>query len=327
VPRPPLRITPRILSLSTEIGRLIGRCEGEPGAEPPPRLRRSSRVRSVQGSVAVEGNTLSLDQVTAILDGKRVAGPAREIREVKNAIAAYALGPRLRPGSTRDILRAHAVMMDGLIDDAGRWRARDVGVIRGSKVGHIAPGAPRVPALMRELLAFIARDRETPALVRACVAHYEIEFIHPFSDGNGRIGRLWQHVILLGESPAFAFVPVESIVKDRQAAYYATLAACDRAGDSTAFVEFALDGLKTALAEVVPDLRPLARPRAPDASQRLAVARQRFGRNLFTRRDYLDLHPGIATATASRDLKRGTDGALLEKSGHKATARYRFTRR
>jgi len=320
VTRPPFRITPRILALSTDIGRLVGRSEGANAAEPTPRLRRSSRVRTVHGSVAIEGNTLSLDQVTALLDGKRAAGPAHEVREVRNAIAAYALGPRLAPGSIRDLLRAHAVMMDGLVRDAGRWRAGDVGVIRGSRVGHVAPRAPRVPALMRELLGFIARDRETPPLVRACVAHYEIEFVHPFSDGNGRMGRLWQHVILLGVSPVFAFVPAESIIKDRQAAYYASLAACDRAGESTAFIEFALDALRAGLAEAVPGFRP----RRPDAGARLEAARERFGRGSFTRADYLGLHPDIGTATASRDLRRGTDGGLLERSGHRATARYRF---
>jgi Fic family protein len=323
VPSPPFRITRRILSLCAELGRLVGRCDVGVGALAEPRLRRGNRVRTIQGSVAIEGNTLSVQQVTDVMDGKRVAGPANEIREVKNAIAAYALAPGLDPISPTDFLRAHATLMRGLVRDAGRWRAGDVGVLRGSKVGHIAPRAPRVPGLMHQLLAAMAADRDTPAMVKACVAHYEIEFIHPFSDGNGRMGRLWQHVILLGESPVFALVPTESVIRDHQAEYYAALGRADRDGHSTVFVEFGLEVLKTALEDVVASLRP----RAPDASQRLSAAHAHFGRRGFSRRDYLALHRGIQTATASRDLRAATAAGVLERAGDKATARYRFVRR
>lgn len=318
--KPPFRITPRILELSTSIARLVGRCEGLSEAQPQPQLRRQNRIRSVQGSVAIEGNTLSLDQVTAILDGKAVRGPAGEVVEVRNAIAAYDQAPRWRGTSVRDLLAAHGVMMAGLIADAGRWRSHDIGVIRGSKVGHLAPRAGRVPELMRALFSFLARDRSTPTLVKACVFHYELEFIHPFSDGNGRLGRLWQQVILLGESPAFAYVPIESIIKRRQRDYYATLAACDRAGDSTSFIELVLEALLEALTEFAAELRPAT----PDADGRLALARRRFGKVLFSRKDYLALHRGIGTATASRDLRRGVDLGDLRVEGERALARYRF---
>jgi Fic family protein len=283
-------------------------------------LRRENRIRTVQGTVAIEGNSLSTDQITAILDGKSVRGPAREVSEVRNVIAAYDRAPEWRATSARDLLAAHAVVMDGLVPDAGRWRSRDVGVIRGSRVGHVAPRAARVPALMRGLLSFLARDRVTPPLVKACVFHYELEFIHPFSDGNGRLGRLWQHVILLGESPTFSFVPTESIIRARQREYYAVLAASDRAGDSTGFVEFGLDALREALAEFASELRP---SRA-DSGERLSEAGRRFGRAPFSRKDYLALHPAIATATASRDLRQGVARGLLRREGNRATARYRF---
>jgi Fic family protein len=280
-------------------------------------------VRTIQGSVAIEGNTLSLAQVTDVLDGKRVVGGADEVREVKNAIRAYALAPRLSATSAKDFLRAHAALMDGLVGDAGRWRSGDVGVMRGAKVGHVAPRAPRVPELMGELLAYLADDEETPTVVKACVAHYEIEFIHPFSDGNGRMGRLWQHVILLEESPVFALVPTESVIKEHQRAYCAALARSDHAGDSTAFVEFALGALKEALEGFVATLRP----KALDESQRLTAAYDHFGRRQFSRRDYLTLHRGIQSATASRDLRAATEAGALARQGDKATARYRFTRR
>jgi len=321
--RPPFRITPRVLALTNEISRLVGRCDAAPGALAEPRLRRGNRVRTVQGSVAIEGNTLSIEQVTDVLDGKRVVGSVDEIREVKNAIAAYALAPRLDATSPKDFLRAHATLMAGLVRDAGRWRAGDVGVMRGQKVGHIAPRAPRVPELMHELLAYLAEVVETPAVVKACVAHYEIEFIHPFSDGNGRIGRLWQHVILLRESPVFALVPTESVIKEHQRAYYAALGRSDRAGDSTAFVEFALGALKEAVERVVAELRP----RPLDARERLAAAYEHFRRRPFSRRDYLALHRTIQTATASRDLRAATEAGALAREGDKATARYRFVRR
>jgi Fic family protein len=320
--RPPFRITPRVLSLCASVARLVGRCDANAGALAEPSLRRGNRVRTVQGSVAIEGNTLSIEQVTDVLDGKRVVGSADEIREVKNAIRAYALAPRLEPTSSRHFLRAHATLMEGLARDAGRWRAGDVGVMHGAKVGHVAPRAPRVPELMGDLFSYLADD-DAPVFVKACVAHYEIEFIHPFSDGNGRMGRLWQHVMLLAESPVFALVPTESIIKAHQPAYYAALAAADRAGDSTVFVEFALGALETALAELVATLRP----RALDQTERLAAAYAHFGRRTFQRLEYLAFHPGVQSATGSRDLRAATDAGLLARQGDKATARYRFLRR
>jgi Fic family protein len=321
--RPPFRITRRVLSLCAEIGRLVGRCEAASGGLAEPQLRRGNRVRTVQASVAIEGNTLSLEQVTDVLDGKRVVGTADEIREVKNAVRAYELAPKFDATSARDFLKAHGTMMAGLARDAGRWRAGNVGVIRGSKVGHVAPPAGRVPELMAGLFEYLREDVETPAFVKACVAHYEVEFIHPFSDGNGRMGRLWQHVVLLGESPVFALVPTESVIKEHQQAYYEALARSDRAGDSTVFVEFALGALKEALE----DLAGALRPRAPDLAQRLVAAHAHFGRRRFSRREYLALHRGIQTATASRDLRTATEGGSLEREGDKATARYRFVRK
>jgi len=318
--KPPFQITPRVLALCTDIARLIGRCEGLSDARPQPQLRRQNRIRTVQGSVAIEGNTLSLAQVTAILDGEKVLGPTREVLEAHNAIAAYQRAPRWRGTSVRDLLTAHRMMMAGLIPDAGHWRSRDIGVIRSSKVGHVAPRAGRVPQLMRALLSFIARDRAAPRIVKACIFYYELEFIHPFSDGNGRLGRLWQHVILLGESPAFAYVPTESIIKRRQRDYYAALAACDQAGDSTVFVEFVLEALLEALTEFAAELRPAT----PDADERLVLAGRHFDGELFSRKDYLALHRGIGTATASRDLRRGVDSGVLRITGERALARYRF---
>jgi Fic family protein len=249
-----------------------------------------------------------------------VRGPQREVAEVKNAIAAYDLAPSLDAGSQRDLLRAHGVLMAGLAADAGRYRRGNVGVLAGSRVAHVAPKAARVPGLMADLLAFAATDRTAPLLVRACVVHYEIEFIHPFSDGNGRMGRLWQHAMLRGHSPVFEHLPTESLIKQHQAAYYDALAAADRSGNADSFVLFMLERLRESLAELVETFRPVR----PDAGARLSEAALRFGREAFSRKDYLVLHKGISAPTASRDLRVGVERGLLRMRGEKATARYEF---
>jgi Fic family protein len=318
--KPPFELTPEIVSSCTRIERLLGRCEGFGGAAPEPRLRRLNRIRTVQATTAIEGNTLSVEQVTAVLDGKRVRGPAREILEVKNALAAYDLVPRLDPLAQPDLLRAHAVLMAGLASDAGRYRRGNVGVVTGSRVTHVAPPAKRVPALMDDLFAFVATDRDTPPLVKACVFHYELEFIHPFSDGNGRAGRLWQHALLYGHSSVFAYVPTESMIKAQQRSYYEALARSDKAGDATSFVTFMLEQLETSLLRFIDEFRPAR----SDARVRLSAAAAHFATNTFSRRDYLTLHRGISQATASRDLRDGVRSGQLRVSGDRATARYTF---
>ncbi len=318
---PPFRTTPPTLASCARLERLIGRCEGLGGSAPAPQLRRVSRIRTIQATTAIEGNTLSLDQVTAVFDGKRVKGPAHDVIEVKNAIAAYALARKLDPRSEKDVLRAHGALMAGLAADAGRYRRGEVGIVKGYRVTNVAPPAARVPALMADLFAFAARRDETPPLVKACVLHYELEFIHPFSDGNGRVGRLWQHMLLCEHSAVFAHVPTESMIRAEQKAYYAALSRSDRAGDATTFVGFMLGRLEKALATFAGQL-PAARG---DAEDRLARAAAHFGRGWFSRRDYLALHGSISSATASRDLRAGVESSALRTEGDKATARYRST--
>jgi Fic family protein len=317
--RPPFTISPAVLTTAGEIMRLVGQYEGISEPPPAPTLRRQNRIRTVVGSLAIEGNTLTLDQVTALLGDKRVAGSKREIMEVTNAIAAYEAAPSFVPTAERDLLRAHKIMMSGLARDAGRYRKRGVGIFRGSERAHMAPPASRVPDLIGQLLAFLRTDA-TPALVKSAVVHYELEFIHPFSDGNGRLGRLWQHVILLREHPVFELVPVESVIHARQASYYRVLGECDAAGDSTRFIEFALTALHDGLSELVSTLRP-----APlTGESRLEIVASHFGHNEFSRKDYLAYFKRISTATASRDLRDGVASGRLARTGDRALARYRF---
>jgi Fic family protein len=313
-------LSPLMLKLCTEIATTLGRYEGLTGNAPQPRLRRANRIRTIQGSVAIEGNTLSLEQVTSLLDHKLVVGPKREILEVRNAIAAYERLADFKPHSTASLKAAHKILMEGLIPDAGKWRKGQVGILKGSKVGHLAPPAARVPALLDELFETLKKREDIHPLVRASWAHYEIEFIHPFSDGNGRAGRLWQAVHLFDFHPLFEFLPVESTIKDLQAEYYEALERSDRTRDPGAFIEFSLGAIHIALSDLMHELRP--EPITPES--RLERAREHFGSEKFSRAEYLKQFKTLSTATASRDLALGVEKKLLQRKGDRILARYRF---
>jgi Fic family protein len=300
--------------------RLVGRYEGLTSPVPQPRLRRQNQIRTVLGTVAIEGNTLSMDQATAIVDNRRVIGPKREIIEIENAIGVYARAREIDPGKSAELRSAHRSMMRGLIEDAGSFRTKGVGVFQGSRVAHVAPQAKRVPALVDDLLAFVRRAADPHPIVKAAVAHYELEFIHPFSDGNGRIGRLWQHVMLVRFHPLFDFVPVESLIHAKQPEYYRVLAECDQAGASTLFIDFTLSTVLAALEEFLRELRP----EPLTAKARLEIARSVFGSRAFSRKDYLAHFKALSSATASRDLRDGVESSTLVKSGDRARTRYCF---
>lgn len=317
--KPPFHLSPEILHAVGRIERLIGRIEGLEQPKPQPHLRKSNRVRTIQGSLAIEGNTLDLDQVTALLEGKRVIGRKEEIQEVLNAIKAYESLADFDPFSAKSLLKAHRIMMDGLIPDAGKWRRGNVGILKGSALSHIAPKADRVPHLMEDLLRFL-RDEETHLLIRSCVFHYELEFIHPFHDGNGRMGRFWHTLLLYHYHPAFEFIPIESLIREHQGEYYAALEASDRSGDSTAFVQFSLGIIHQSLEEFLSAFAP----RPLTANERLARAKKHFQHTEFSRKHYRALFKTLSTATASRDLKQGCDEEMLSKSGDKALTLYRF---
>lgn len=232
-----------------EIAGEVGRLGALEGPESIPKLRHENRIKSIHASLAIENNTLSLERVTAVIEGKRVLGKPSEIQEVKNAFAAYETMENWNPSSVKDLLAAHRLLMAGLVYGAGRFRTRSVGIAHGERVVHLAPPADRVPGLMKDLLDWLKRTDAHP-LVVSCVFHYELEFIHPFADGNGRMGRLWQTLILSHWNPLFAFLPVETVIHDRQADYYRVLGSCDKAGNSTPFIEFLLAAILTALREV-----------------------------------------------------------------------------
>ena len=314
-------ITPKIVSLVAEISKMLGRF-GEMGAPPPePKLRRTALAKTLHATAAIEGNTLSVDQVGAILDGRPVPSKhPREVLEVRNAAAAYDRASKFKPWSVKDFLSAHKIIMAQLEDDAGKFRSGQVGVWQDGKVRHMAPPAKRVPALIDDLFDDLSKAKDLPFLVRAAIVHYEIEFIHPFSDGNGRMGRLWQHVVLFQESPAFQYCPFESVIYARQSLYYNALRAADRKGNAAPFVEFTLDALKVALEDVIGSVRP----RKSTPLGRLTQARRAFGLQQFSRKNYMKRFPEISTATASRDLAAAVADGTLVMDGEKALARYQF---
>lgn len=260
--QPPYTITPEILNRIAAISEVVGRLTILTDQTGALRLRRINRIRSIHGSLAIEGNTLSEAQVTAILDGKRVIAPPREVQEVKNALAAYDRFDTWKPESKKDLLEAHRVLMSGLIIDAGIYRRGSVGVMAGQQVIHMAPPADRVPQLMADLFAWLSATDAHP-LIASSVFHYEFEFIHPFADGNGRMGRLWQSLILARWNPLFADIPVESLIFEHQAEYYQALQESTRQTDSAPFIAFMLrmilDTLTTSTPEVAPDVTPEVR--------------------------------------------------------------------
>lgn len=247
---PPFSTTPTIVGLVAEIAEAIGRTAVAVESAATLRLRRINRIRTIQGTLAIEGNTLSEAQITAVLDGKRVFAPPREVQEVRNAILAYERFEHWNPASEDDLLTAHGLLMTGLVDQPGRYRSGGVGVMAGTSVIHRAPPATRVPGLMSDLLHWLDACTEHP-LISSCVFHYEFEFIHPFDDGNGRMGRLWQTLILSRWKSLFAFLPIETIIHAHQGDYYQAIQESTQAGASTVFVEFMLGVIQTALADQV----------------------------------------------------------------------------
>ena len=243
---PPLTLNPALLNRVAAIAEALGRWSARQDALPSPRLRRENRIHTIQASLAIEQNSLSIEQVTALFDGQRVIGPARDIQEVRNAITAYDALPRWDPANHEHLLAAHGLLMAGLIDAPGRFRRGGVGIYRGDQLVHMAPPAARVPDLVNDLLAWLAASAWHPLLV-SCVAHYELEFIHPFTDGNGRLGRLWQTLILSRWNPLLAWLPIEEVIRSRQQGYYESLGQADQLGDLEPFVAYQLEVIHDAL--------------------------------------------------------------------------------
>jgi len=306
-----------MLFLYGQITEMLGSCRSLLLVKPEAKLRKLNRIRTVHSSLAIEGNTLSIEQVTALISGTRVLAPPRDILEAQNAIRAYELLIEFDPYSMDDFLKAHKVMMEGLVESPGRFRNKQVGIMKGPEVQHIAPGCSMVPSLMRDLFDYIRNDTDTD-IIKSCVFHYETEFIHPFDDGNGRIGRLWQTRLLMKVNPIFEYLPVEETIRNSQNKYYEALAIADNTGSSTNFIEYMLEALSHTLGELIDDSRSVNIDFHARSSFALTLLE-----GWFDRKKYMRINKGISSATASRDLRQMLEDGRIESSGAGRLTRYR----
>lgn len=317
--KPPFEITNTIIDYVAEIAELMGNLTSTNQLSANPTLRRVNRIRTIHGSLAIEQNTLSLEQVTAVLNGKQVLAPPKDIAEVKNAYEIYERLDELDPYSVDDLLTAHGIMTRGLVDESGVFRSKPVGVVdQEGHVLHFGTLPQYVPDLVMELLDWV-QNSDVHMLIRSCVFHYEFELIHPFADGNGRVGRLWHTLLLSKWNQAFAWLPVESIIHDRQEEYYAAINASNDAGESTVFIEFMLSAIRASLIDTF------------NASDEMSVgAMDKETVRWKQIEKFLETHPyimnadvralcGVSAATANRILAGlVVNGKLIKdrKNGH-----------
>ena len=248
---PPFEVDNKVLTLVADVAELAGKVMVSSAIDKNPRLRRENRIKTIHGSLAIEHNTLTVEQVTAVLNGKPVLAPPKDIEEVKNAFEIYELLDTLNPCNVDDLLKAHSVLMRGLVEEAGAFRTKPVGVVdsQSGEIVHFGALPGVVPSLTTELLEWIENSEAHP-LIKACVFHYEFEVIHPFLDGNGRLGRLWHTLILSKWNPIFAYIPIESMIYKNQQRYYSVINECDQKADSTDFIIFMLEIIKQTLMDI-----------------------------------------------------------------------------
>lgn len=314
--RPPYNLTNEILKLVSEVSHKIGEVNASFLIKQSPELRKKNRIKTIQASLAVEGNTLTIDQITSIIENKRVLGPAKDIKEVSNAIEVYEQLNKFNPFNEKLFLSAHKILMQGLIKNAGNYRNSEVGVVKGSQVAHLAPPASNVSFLMKNLFTYLKKCDEL-ILIKSCVFHYEMEFIHPFSDGNGRMGRLWQTLLLIQQYPVFEFLPFETLISKNQKKYYQALSASDKQGESTFFIEFMLKILSDSLDEL---LKERSGPISSSDRIRIFLA---SGVKEFTRKNYMNYFKTISSATGSRDILYAVKENLVKKFGDKNKTIYK----
>lgn len=316
--KPPYTITDTILHLITVIAEKLGAINATHLYKPATELRKKNRIKTIQSSLEIEGNTLTEEQITALLDNKRVIAPKKDIIEVQNAIKVYEQLHDFNPYQLKDLEKAHRILMHNLIEHPGKLRTTNVGIVKGSKVEHIAPNGAMVFGLMKDLFDYLKKDKDL-LLIKSCVFHYEFEYIHPFIDGNGRMGRLWQTLLLMQQYPVFEFLPIEHLIKIRQKDYYKSLSLSDKNGHSTPFIEFMLSVISEALEELLQ-----SQNKTLSSSDRIALFKEKIGIKTFSRKDYLNAFKNISAPTASRDLAWAVGQELLIREGDKRMAVYAF---
>jgi len=306
--KPPYEITTNILRLISSISQKLGEISAKYVSRPTPQLRKKNKIKTIHSSLKIEGNSLSEEQVTAIIENKRVIGAKKDIIEVNNAIKVYENIKSFNPFSYKSFLKAHKILTNNLVEGPGKYRTQNVGIFKGSQITHLAPPAKKIPILMDNLFRYLKKYDEI-TLIKSCVFHYEVELIHPFLDGNGRMGRLWQTVILMQEHTVFENLPFETLINKTQEEYYRALEISDKNGNSTKFIEYMLNVLEKSLTELL------------DFNNRTFTGIERLeyfislGKKEFTRKDYMNVFKDISSSTASRDLAKGVERKILSKIG------------
>lgn len=312
----PYDITSEILKYIASISEKIGVVNAKFLTKTNPTLRKQNQIKTIHSSLSIEGNTLSEEQITAILENKRIAGPQKDIIEALNALNVYKNLAQIKFDKEKDFLKAHQSLMKNLIENPGKYRTKSVGIVKGSKVEHIAPPAENLSYLMKDLFAYLKNKSEL-ALIKSCVFHYEMEFIHPFMDGNGRMGRLWQTLILMNDYPIFEFIPFETLISKNQDEYYSALSASDKEGKSTKFIEYMLQIIDKSLSELLENST-----KKLSENDRILIFLENINQE-FTRKDYINYFKNISSATASRDLKSAVDSKIITKTGDKKMTVYK----
>ena len=311
----PYDITKKILKLISSISEKIGEVNANYLSKQSPQLRKQNRIKTIHSSLQIEGNTLSEEQITALIENKKVIGPEKDVLEVLNAIKVYEKLEEFKFSSDKSFLKAHFQLTNGLIESAGKYRKQGVGIVKGTKVEHIAPPFENVPYLMKDLCEYLKDDEEL-TLIKSCVFHYEMEFIHPFLDGNGRMGRLWQTLILMTEYPVFEFLPFETLISKTQDEYYKSLALSDQSGESTYFIEYMLEVIDKSLENLLSYNNRILKD-----IDRLEYF-LKLGIKEFNRKDYMNIFKDLSSATASRDLKKGIEMNMFESIGNYNKTKY-----
>ena len=312
--KPPFEITSKIIELISNISEKIGEINYLQDNPYHIRLRKENRIKTIHSSLAIENNSLSLKQITAIIEGKHVLGNPNEIKEVKNSIQAYDLLLSLNPYNEKDLLKAHKLMMQDLVERNGKYRTYGVGIFDGEKVVHLAPPADRVPELMFDLFKWL-KESDAHPLIKSCVFHYEFEFIHPFQDGNGRMGRLWQTVILKEWKEIFAWLPVETLIKENQKEYYNVLGASDSDANSTKFIEFMLALILNTIEEIISTEKKVTQK----VTVKVTVNQQKIlnllKQNPFITQEELSKIIGIARKSIILNMKKLQEAGLIKRIG------------
>jgi len=311
---PPFKITSRIIELISNISEKIGEINYLQSSQQHVQLRKENRIKTIHSSLAIENNSLNINQITAIIEGKHVLGNPNEIKEVKNSIQAYDLLLSLNPYDEKDLLKAHKLMMQDLVERNGKYRTDGVGIFDGENVVHLAPPAKRVPELMFDLFEWLKTSDVHP-LIKSCVFHYEFEFIHPFQDGNGRMGRLWQTVILKDWKEIFAWLPVETLIKENQKEYYNVLGTSDSEADSTNFIEFMLSLFLDTIEKIISDEKKVT----VKVTQKVTVNQKKIlnavKKNPYVTQDELSEIVGITRKSIIANMKKLQTNGLIKRIG------------